>query len=213
MRPSAERSAAAEPWSPYGLEAYRVALLRRRSRLITAVLVLGLLALGVVLLGSIKDSSQIQIHGGDGSTITVPVPEQPRAKPLTLSVSPGRTTVLERPIQPESKPKNDAPPPPDPGLRGLDWAGLLTSLAPPVLVAVGAARYARQRVAGPLEQVNLGVYKGAMPLELITAQHRKHVFTAKRAYQSLFGKGREEHVPPAKPVASVPRTTLVLLKR
>jgi hypothetical protein len=205
---------AAEPWSPYGLEAYRVALLRRRSRLITACLVLGLLALGAVLLLSIKDSSQIQIHGGNGDSITVQVPEQPRAKPLTLSVSPGRTTVLERPIQPEQKPKNAPPPSQGPTVKGLDWSALLTSLAPPVLLAIGAAKYAKKRIAGPLEQVNLGVYKGAMPLELITAQHKKHVFTGKRAYQSLFGKGREEHVPPAKPLPAGPaRTTLVLLKR
>lgn len=150
-------------------------------------------------MSSIREGSLITTHNGDGSsTVTVQVPEQPRTKPLTLSVSPGRTTVLDRPIQPEAKPKSPAKPDAGGGqVSGLNWANLLAALAPPVLVAFLAVRFAKKRMVGPLEQVNLGVYKGALPLEMHSARHRKYLFTRRQAHASLFGKGRAEHIPSA----------------
>jgi len=187
-----------QAWSPYGLEAYRVQLLRRRNRLVWLALGLGVLIMGAMLLNSIHQATDITVHNGDGSSVKIQIPETPRPKPTTLTISPGKTTVLQQPIQPEVKPNN--PPGDDSnGLQGLNWASLLSSLVPPFVLVVAAARYAKKRVAGPLEMVNLGVYKGAMPLEMLTATHRTAIYTPRMAYASVFGKARDDYIPTVTP--------------
>ncbi|MCA1814410.1 MAG: hypothetical protein LC624_10745 [Halobacteriales archaeon] len=183
-----------QAWSPYGLEAYRVQLLRRRSRLVYVALAVGLVIMAAMLLNSIHTGTDITVHNGDGSSITVKIPETPRPKPTTLTISPGKTTVLQQPIQPESRPTPN-PPSADNGPAGLNWAAVLSSLVPPFALVLGAARYAKKRAAGPLEQVNLGIFKGPLPLEMITATHRTAVYTPRMAYASIFGKQRDEYIP------------------
>jgi hypothetical protein len=137
---------------------------------------------------TIRESNSVNTLNGNGSTVEINLPtDKPRAKPTTLSVAPGRTAVLDKPIQPEVRPPSDAAPP---VLRatGLNWVALLQNFGPPFGVALYLWRAGRKRLVGSLEQVNLGVYKGAMPLEMITAQHKKYIFTRREAMAHLFGK-------------------------
>lgn len=185
-----------EPWSPYGLEAHRVALLRRRQRLLLAAIVLGFLGLLAVLATSIDDTTSIDTFGGQGGRVDLgQLPERPRGKPTTLTVAPGRTTVMDQPIQPEVRPPRERGEAPAGETGRFNLLGLLGNLLPPLGGAVWLWRVGKRKVAGPLEQVNLGVYKGAMPLEMVSAQHRRFIFTGEMARASLFGKGREDHLP------------------
>lgn len=184
-RPSSRTSAPQA--TPYGLEGYRVALLRRRQRLLAAGMVLGILLLAALLASTIRDSANVTPFGGTGNTIQLDIPEKQRAKPTTLTVSPGRTTVLDKPIQPEARPaprQNQAEQ--DRG-TGLNWLGLLTNILPPFAAVVVSWRMGRKRFLTGLEQVNLGVYKGALPFELHAAEHKRFVFTKRMAYGALFG--------------------------
>jgi hypothetical protein len=200
---SARARTTPEPWSPYGLEAHRVALLQRRKRMLLAGIVLGFLLLAAVLASTIRTNDDVRSINGSGQ-VEIQVPEQQRAKPTTLSVSPGRTAVLNSPIQEERGPQRQGGGIVEPPREGINWLGLLTPLAPPIGLAIYAWRVGKQRIAGPLEQVNLGVYKGAMPLELLTAQSKEHVFTSEQARASLFGKVRQDHLPSQPQVVARP---------
>jgi hypothetical protein len=146
------------------------------------------LVIMVVLVGQIQQSPQISTLNGSGNSIDIPLPtDKPRPKPTTLTVSPGRTSVLDTPIQNEpAKPKSPAPVPTS--ATGINWAGLLTAFGPPIIVAFLLWQFARRRAVGALEEVNLGVYKGALPFELHSATHKKYLFTRAMAHASLFGK-------------------------
>lgn len=193
MSPSAP-----QPWTPYGLEAYRVELLRRRGRLLAIAVVLGVLFFLAILATTLRQQDDIDAFGGRGGQVEIALPgDKPRAKPTTLSVAPGRTTVLDRPIQPEVR-----PPRPDTGTTlppkgGLNWMLLLTNFGPLVGGALWAWGLGRRRFLSGLEEVNLGVYKGALPLEMHSAKLKKFVFTRRRAHAHLFGKGRLDWFPAA----------------
>jgi len=182
-----------------------VALLRRRRRLLLAGIVLGLLVLFGVLASSIKESADVNsLNSGSGQVALDLNRDTPRPKPTTLTVSPGRTTVLNESIAPEVRQQRenqhvDRPDPPLPILA------LLQVIGPPIGLAVLAWRYGRRAVAGPLEQVNLGVYKGAMPLEMVTARSKGFVFTPEQAHRHLFGRERGDFVPTKPVVVGRPR--------
>ncbi|HEV8360310.1 MAG TPA: hypothetical protein VGR28_07650 [Candidatus Thermoplasmatota archaeon] len=189
--------------SPYGLEAHRVALLRRRRRALLALILLGLFGAIVFIATTIQEGSDISTFGG-GNHVEVSLPDKPRTKPTTLSVSPGRTTVLEKPIQPEARAEQRGSPDELQG-GGLNWLGLLQILGPPIAGALYAWRVGKKRALGSLQQVNLGVYKGALPLELHSATHKKFIFTPKMAHGPLFGAREAAAQIVAKGAARVPR--------
>lgn len=185
----------AAPWSPYGLEVHRVALLQRRQRLLAAALLLGGLALLALLATTIQQSDDITTFGSGGNSVNIDLPtDRPRPKPTTLTVSPGRTSVLNQPIQPELRPARDNTAVPVVS-DGLNLWPLLTSLAPVVLGGLYLWWLGRKRLLGPIEQVNFGVYKGAMPLEMHSAVHKGYIFTRAQARAHLFGRRSADFLP------------------
>lgn len=191
------------PSSPYGLEAHRVALLRRRRQLLLAAVLAGVLALVAVVVLTLNENGDVStLSGGQGSnTIDIAIPDKPRPKPTTLSIAPGRTTVLDKPIQPEVRAPSTEPPEQINGRGGLNWMGILQTFGPTLGVGLYAWRYGRKRMLSSLEEVNLGVYKGALPFELHAAKHKKFLFTSKMAMAPVFGKA------PIVPVRVLPPPT------
>lgn len=182
-------------WSPYGLEAIRIAHLRRR-RALGIVALLGASLLAMAMMQTTTTSSfDISVNGqsgGNGISLDIP-DEQPRNGPVTVSLTPGRVTRAETgSAAPTSTvQRNEVP-----GFSrapAYNFAGLILLAAPWALIAGAAWLLGRRR--GKHDEVNYGIYKGAMPLELITASASRQVFTRKHARASLFGRRRMDHLP------------------
>lgn len=182
-------------WTPYGLEAIRIAHLRRRR-------ILGILALlgAAILLSSLTETRtetdlDISVNGRRSNSISFDIPEEePRDGPVTVSLTPGRVTRAEagsaaqEPIvQRGNAPSFDREP-------AHNYLGLLLFLAPWALIGLAAWLLGKRR--GRYDEVNYGVYKGSMPLEMITASASRNVFTRRHARSSLFGRDRVDHLPP-----------------
>lgn len=188
-------SARTAGWSPYGLEAHRVALLRKRQRLLAAGILLGLLVLAGILVNSIRTQDEVNAFNGDAGRVNLDRPDAIRSKPTTLTVSPGRTSVLQQPLQEERAPRPATAPLSDSEKGAINWMGVLSSFAPPLGLALVAWRYGKGKLTHGLDEVNLGVYKGALPYEMHTAHHKKYVFTRDLARAHLFGKGPSDMLP------------------
>jgi hypothetical protein len=199
---------AQEAWTPYGLESIRIAYLRRRR--ILALLIL-LLLLGTIygfFTQTTTKSTQIFANGNDvtgQNTITIDqnTPSNPNNH-VTVSIEPGRVTSATAggsagaaSVQHANIPSFDRAPP-------INWGGYLLLYGPYVLVGLLAWYLAKRR--GKNDEVNFGVYKGAMPLEMISATHAGEVFTRRHAKESIFGKRRHDHLP--RDLASVEAATV-----
>lgn len=184
-----------EEWTPYGLEAIRQSYLRRR-RILGALIILGILLLSLGTFQSqTKTSISIAVNGeevGNGIEIDAGKEEAPK-KYVSVTLTPGQVSRLEtgsgaapaqvtqNSVQGESR---AAP---------LPWRLWLMQFAPWLLA--GAALYFLVKRRGKHDEINYGIYKGAMPLEMLTAQHESAVFTRRWAKASVFGKGRGDHLP------------------
>lgn len=182
-------------WSPYGLEAIRIAHLRRR-RLLG---LLALVALGALLTWGLQTTTttelDIAVNGNRGNSIRLDTPDdEPRNKPVTVSLSPGRVTRADtaNPAAPQDTPTRSSAPVFDRGVP-YNFGGLILLVGPWALL--GGAVWLLGKRRGKHDEVNYGVYKGAMPLEMITASASRQVFTRKHARASLFGRKRVDHVP------------------
>ncbi|GEM_PF-6226836 len=187
-----------ESWTPYGLEAIRVRHLRRRR--IIAAIVLGLVALLILAFTGTTSNRQTQIFQngqqvGDGNQISIDVPDQSKPKdgPVTVALSPGRITLADTSQQAPASSITRADVPGFSGAAALNWNYYLILYGPWALLGLAAFLLAKRR--GKHDEINYGVYKGSMPLEMISAQARHHVFTTRHAKTSVFGKRREDHVP------------------
>ncbi|MHB8604814.1 MAG: hypothetical protein ACYDCK_06115 [Thermoplasmatota archaeon] len=177
-------------WTPYGLEAIRQAYLRRR-RVIAAVVVLALaLAWFVFLTSGTSRTTGIFANGKEG-TIELDVPAAQKDKPVTVAISPGKTAEVlsDNTPAPSTTTRNGAAAPAT--ATPVNWAAYAVQYGP--YIALGTLLWAIWR-RKPTEEVNFGVYKGAMPLEIITASHAHLVLTTKPARASLFGKRRADFV-------------------
>lgn len=188
-------------WTPYGLEAFRQRHLKRRRRtvlvlvLVVAVAYVGLLQFGI---DSQTTTTIDTFGGGDGDSLTIDRPQEERRTPdATLTISPGELNTPPSAIQASD---DGASGPPAPGgdrptVEPIYWPGLLVRWGIPLgLLLVG---YLVGRGRGKSEEVNYGVYKGAMPMEKISARYSHLVETTRATYQDPFGKRRPHYVPDA----------------
>lgn len=186
-----------EAWTPYGLEGLRQGALRRR-RIVTLALA-GVLLVGYFGMTETVRDDELEVFGnGQKQQLELEIPKESQEKQgpdARIQVSPGRVInagagSYQEPQQGQQQRQAQAPPG-----EPVDWLAWLAFLGPFVLVGTLAWAAVRPR-ATPTDEVNFGIYKGAMPLEMITASHAHLVVTQKRAKTSLFGKGRADHVPP-----------------
>lgn len=186
---------AKESWTPYGLEGIRVSYLRRR-RILSLLIALGLAGVWAFMFDSTTVTQQdIFVNGRRQGTIEIEEPEAPREDgPVTVAIQPGRVTRAE---------SGDGPA--EEGERSRTLAPSFER-APPIsysyyaiiygpFVLLGLALYFLAKKRGKHDQVNFGIYKGAMPLELVSASMVDQVFTAKMAHVGLFGKRRADYLP------------------
>lgn len=173
-------------WSPYGHEAARRQLLNmRRTQVIIAVL--GLALLYALFLGL---TLSVEEDAGQGKTTV----SQDENKPVRVTVSPGgRPTFMNPRIDaPEG---TDAPQP-----VYEEQSKLLKTIRPflGLIAPLGAALFLVSRAGssarGKLAELNLGVYKGAMPYEMHTARAYKQVYTHRQVDAHVFGRQREDFV-------------------
>lgn len=188
--PETESSA----WTPYPHEDVRVQLLWRK-RIILAVILGLLFLLWALSLNVTTDTSEkLTVYGGDGSSVTVERPEDQDVQPAaSVTLRPGETarldddlTLRDEDTQP-GRQSGQLPDRPD----GIPFMGLLLLIGPFILALLLWRYLATQ---GASTEVNYGVYKGALPLELVTASHSGLVLTGKRVEQNPFGKGRTDYL-------------------
>lgn len=190
-----------ETWTPYGLERYRAQGLRkRRVFAIGAVLVLAL-AWALFTERTIESSTDV-LAGGGGNTVGIVSPQQREqtGPDAVVSVRPGGITQATA-GEPQAQEGTGSTPvgPPQFAATPVNWPLLLLRYLPFALL--GFVLWAGFRARpGKSDEVNFGIYKGAMPLEMITASHAHVVVTSKEARASLFGRSREHYVPPRDPL-------------
>ena len=187
-----------EAWTPYGLEHIRVR--RNRARRVVGLLaLLVLLALISFLLGSTTTTTrdtQIFANGdkvSDNGILLTPPEQQASSNHVTVGITPGTvTSVTTGGLAPASTVQKASIPVPT-RAAPYDWAAYMLLYGPYVLAGLAVLYFAKRK--GKSDEVNYGVYKGAMPLEMITATHQGEVLTRRRAKESVFGKRREDHLP------------------
>lgn len=188
-----------DAWTPYGLEAIRVRHIRRRR--VWLGLALALAALLILALTGTSSSKQLDIFangnrvgGSNSNQINIDFPEQEQASnKVTVEVSPGRVTLADTGQPAQGEQVQRAQIPSFSGAAPLNWNYYLILYGPWVLLALAALALAKRR--GKHDEINYGVYKGAMPLEMISAHARDQVYTSREAKTSVFGKRREDHLP------------------
>jgi len=185
---------AKEPWSPYGLEAIRVAYLRRR-RILSILIAIGLAGVWALMFETTTTTTtEIFANGRRQGTISIEEPDPPQEDgPVTVEVQPGRVTRAQsgdgeatEQVQRASAPvfQRDSP---------IPYRLYVILYGPFVLLA--AALYFLAKKRGKHDEVNFGIYKGAMPLELMSHSMANQVFTTRKAASSLFGKRRADYLP------------------
>lgn len=187
-----------DDWTPYGLEAFRQSRLWRR-RLVTllAVVVVALAWIGLSQFGG-ETTTTVDTFRGDGGSVTLQAPDKGgRPKPdATVTLTPGNLTAAPSAIRATGR--QEVPPPdpggPAPGAEPINFRLLAVQWGIPLaLVLVG---YLLAGIRGGSDhEVNYGIYKGAMPMETISARYSHLVETTRATYQDPFGKRREDYLP------------------
>lgn len=186
---------AKETWTPYGLEAIRVSYLRRR-RILALIIAFGLAGLWAFMFETTTTTQQeLFVNGRRQGSIEIDTPEQERNDgPVTIEIQPGRVTRADSgnaPAAAAETPRTQAPiyereaP--------VRYGAYVIIYGPYVLLA--AALYFLAKKRGKHDEVNYGIYKGAMPLEMLSASMAQQVFTTKKAHTGLFGKRRADYLP------------------
>lgn len=182
-----------DPWTPYPHEGVRVSLLWRK-RLILGLIVGALFAFWATSLGVTTDTDEdVNIIGEDGDDISVERSEDDDNEPIaSVTLQPGETARMDEDLtlgeqEPPPRMGTPAPDPPD----GIPFLGILLLLGP-FLAALYAWRYlADQRTSNV---VNYGIFKGPMPLEMVTASHATLVQTGREVERNPFGKARGDYL-------------------
>jgi hypothetical protein len=184
-------------WTPYGLEAIRVSHLRRRRAALLALLFFaGLVWLVFAPAPTTQNEVQIFANGdrvGGANGLTIDAPE--KEKPVTVAIEPGKITHASAGSAPTSEriDRASSAVPTIPRAIPIPYVANAIKFGPFALLAL-AIWFLGKRKAGT--EVNYGVYKGAMPLELITASASRRILTGRKAKASVFGKERADHLPP-----------------
>lgn len=171
-----------------------------RKRILLALILGTVFAIWALSLSVTTDTSEeLTVFGGDGSSVTVERPEDERREPaLSVTLRPGETARVDEDLtltDQETTPGQRGTPIPE-RPAGTPFFGLLLLLGP-FLLALFLWRYLGTR--GASTEVNYGIYKGLMPLELVTATHAKLVLTGTRVDQNPFGKARTDYLRTAEP--------------
>lgn len=185
---------AKETWTPYGLEAIRVSYLRRR-RILAILIALGLAGIWAFMFETTTTTQQdIFVNGKRQGSIEIDTPEQEGNNgPVTVPISPGRVTRADSGSAPQAQdtPKTTAPV--YERAAPHNYTAYVIIYGPFVLLA--AALYFLAKKRGKHDEVNYGIYKGALPLELLSASMANQVYTTKKAHTGLFGKRRADYLP------------------
>jgi hypothetical protein len=173
-------------WSPYGHERARRALIaQRRAQIAVAALAIAVLY-GIFLGLTLEEQSTATERGVEI--------EQHEQKPITVTVTPGRMTdssfvdASAQAVEPIEPPRT----------RVEQGNAIVEAVQPflTILMPLAAAFWVLSRIGtsahGKLAELNLGVYKGAMPYELHAARAYKKVFTHRQVDAHVFGKDRED---------------------
>lgn len=185
---------AKDVWTPYGLEAIRTSYLRRR-RILSMLIALGLAGFWALAFETTTTTSTEIFANGEraGGGIQLDLPEEQRDGPVTVAISPGRVTRAESggEEQPQAVQRTSAPT--FERASPIPFVGYAYVYGPAVLLLLAGYFLAKKR--GKHDQVNYGIYKGALPLELVSASMSKQVFTPRMAKTGLFGKRRADYLP------------------
>lgn len=185
---------AKDTWTPYGLEAIRIRYLRRR-RLVAIAFALGLAGMWLMLNETVTTTQTEIFANGEraGSGISIERPEEKEDGPVTVSITPGRVTRAESAGPTESTGARTASAPVFQRGSPINYEAYVIIYGPFILLALAAYFLSKKR--GRHDQVNYGVYKGSMPLELLSASMSRQIFTTKMAKTGLFGKRRADYLP------------------
>lgn len=182
-------------WTPYPHEEVRVSLLWRK-RILLAVLIGTVFLFWALSLGIDTDTTEeVDVLNGNGDQVQVQRPDQQQQERPTATVTlrPGETARLNEDLnvgeRPEPSGRQGATVPERPG--GIPFGGLLLLIGPFIL-AVMAWRHLSEQ--GASTEANYGIYKGALPLELVTATHAGEVQTGQEVEQNPFGKVRSDYL-------------------
>lgn len=185
----------ADDWTPYALEKHRIRHLRRR-RLVAILAAIAMLLLVSALFSVSTDrQTRISTNGRDTGSIEIQDVDLDKSKDdhITVEVQPGRVSRVEAGTDSQAPQVSRAQAPQLSRAAPYNWSFYLLLYGPYVLVGLLLWLLAKRRSRH--DEVNYGVYKGAMPLELLTASHRDAVFTRKLTESSVFGKKRHDHLP------------------
>jgi hypothetical protein len=191
-----------ESWTPYGLEAIRIRHLRRRRFALFAILILASLIITTLVSSGANKTTQIfsngklaSEQGGDNSQISInfDTAQKPKDGPVTVAISPGRVTLADTSQAAQAPAVTRAALPPFSTGDALNWNYYLLLYGPWALLGLALLFLAKRK--GKSHEINYGVFKGAMPLEMISSAARGQIFTTREARQSLFGKRAEDHLP------------------
>lgn len=181
-------------WTPYPHEEVRVQLLWRK-RLLLALLIGGLFAFWATSLGvSVDTDQEVDIIGEEGDTAQIERSEEEEEEPVaTVTLRPGETARMEEEMTLGDEPQPTAPTGPRVPERpeGIPFLGIFLLLGP-FLASIAAWRYLQEEVT--TTEANYGIYKGALPLETITADHAGLVRTGKHVQHNPFGKRRNDYL-------------------
>lgn len=185
-----------DEWTPYGLEAIRHAHLRRR-RILGALLILGVL-LGASALFRTDETRSLSIVANgqetqSGIEIRDPNADQEEKKDyVTVSLEPGKVARLETGSGTQEATVERSGNANIERAKPVPWRFYLVKALPFLLTLLAGYLLAGRR--GRHDEVNYGIHKGSMPLEMITAHHDKAVFTRRFVKSSVFGKRRHDYV-------------------
>lgn len=183
-------------WTPYGLEAIRVSHLRRRRAAIFALVFVGAI-LWLAFAPTPTNQNEIQVFAngnrvGGGNGLQIEAPE--KEKPVTVAIQPGQITHAAAGSAPAGETVTRAAAVPVvPRATPVPYAAVAFKFGPFLLLAFALWALGRRKPTSHM--VNYGIYKGALPLELISASASKRVFTTRKAGTSIFGKSRSDYLP------------------
>lgn len=184
-------------WTPYALEPMRRTMRRRRLGLGVAAALILFIGWGMftqVMTPPPDAGGQYEIlANGQQGTVEIKAHEKQERKPVTVAITPGRIVQAD---PPELSPPSEVQRSPAPQItpKVVAWGKLLKNFGPLLLIG-SVLWFVGKGGRRASDQVNFGIYKGAMPLEMHTASHRHLVVTGRHAERSIFGKDREDYVP------------------
>lgn len=176
------------PWSPYGHEKARHDLIVTRQIQVVFIAIGIAMVYGVTLELTKTEQADFQ------TSLDIQKPGD--VKPITVTVTPGGTPAFANPQAeaPEANPNLPKPEYKTP-MDVPDGVKRLIAMVGPLALAFWALGRMGASSRSKLAELNLGVYKGAMPYEMHAAgKSRDRVFTQRQVDANVFGKERTDYL-------------------